>query len=331
MQMIGTALETLGDEASPFLTDIITGLDSRTEQNAKTTDSLNPLTEKISSIPTNPSAERVQQWGAIMLLGMVAMARTEVDQAVASEAAPPQSTSYSALAYHSLKALIEDTHDDHYRNVAQAFLGHARVRPQDVAAELSLYSDTLLQHSQRPVEPEQIEAAQTPELGGRIGEPFDMALLVLNRKAQSALDKMDWLKADFDLSNLKARRVYHDGEEIAIVIDFTPGNITLQRLMREVENSSKSEQFWNLVTSTVVRHKIMGRVNSIPVGLAKVPTLYGKNQSKSKDILRIYLVPLGNNWGDKPILALVAGVMTKPSERTALSFISKITPDLLQS
>ncbi len=329
MQMIGTALETLGEEASPLIADLVTSFDRYAEPNAESASSLALLTEKISAIPANPSAERVQQWGAIMLLGMFAMARTEIDHVAPSEtAAPKQSMAYSTLAYQSLKALVEDTHDDHYRNVAQAFLSHPSVRPEDLAAELSLYSNTLLQHIQKPIEPETAQHVQMPELGGRISEPFDMTPLVLSKAVQSTIDKMDWLKADFDLSCLKARRVYHDGAEIAIVVDFTPGNTKLQKLMREVENSPKSEQFWNLIRTTLIRQKITARINN--VSGAKVPTLCGKNVGKGVDILRAYLVPLGNDLGDIPILALVAGVMTKSSQKTALNFISKGYNGLLE-
>lgn len=328
MDTINEAVSALGDEQAPQFADrLIKSLDPYASGGLGVAGY--QALEQMGDMVTDPAATRVQRWGALSLLGVIASTHNpnahEYDTPEDPSAAF-RSQVGSMAARESLARVIDsEAAEPTQRAVAQAFMGRTSTNTEDVATELmieGLHSRTEGVRDDTAANTAIVEEVLL-RLGSNIGEPRAYQLDTSQDSLRTRLDKMDWLDQSLDLGDLQGRDVYHDGTRVATIVDLTVGHRELNKLRTELEDNERHSQFWDQMAAELIRYKSTGRANRIP--LPKVPTMYmSSGMDASVNIVRGYYVALGKEPGTNvDVFALVAAFCTKNPQFRVLRIISR--------
>ncbi len=334
MALVRTAVNML-DDAPIFEGALVRGLDPNGPGGLGV-----KAFEQIASfgdLVRDENTQRAQQWGGLALLGALAMT---YDQRLHGSP-PPATESDQALyraqlagtvARETLLGLLDADIGRDRRSVIGAFLSHSPMPSEDLAIEFSLLglagNHTAKESVQEPTTTTETRA-ELSDTGVRIDQkPYQVTLLPLSPDAQDKIIRMDWSTLDIEAitrTPFEGRTIYHDGKEVACVVDLTKLHPKLQALKEDLEQHDKvgGEQFWQLLANGVVRQITDRRGKRILSG--KTPTFYTGNVGRSEHIVRAYFTPLGTLLDDKQIIGLTAACRTKANELDVLKIISTNT------
>lgn len=333
ISMIGEAVAEI-NEPVPLATGLVRSLDFETPGGlgVKNVGRL----EQVGLILEDDKAENAVRYGALSLLGVLAMTHDP-----GLHDGPPLHLSRdeffgryrSQLPAHVARTALqrlEAGDANRFRGAAQAFLGHEPLHPEEVAIEFELLD--LHKFIQGALIAKSAEAnddasdlddhEQGVIMGVRVSDPFSAELSELPESVLLRIQDMDWLNAD--VTAYEMRSIYHDGQEIAKVLDLTDGHGRLKDMKRDLLGHPKGEDFWNSLAKTIVRHRVQGRATRLPKG--KVPIFYVGNRAHNENIVRTYYATLGNDEGSQPVMALLAALRTKGNQLKALSILGE-SPD----
>ncbi len=200
------------------------------------------------------SAERIEKWGAIAYLGLLAMSyrpeyhEGEVDQIDPAEyrSQPP-----SLLARQALAQIIDRTGEDDFGK-KQAALAGALLKTTGIPAEEVMVDiESLILPTEQvklpiikntPVDSSTSEKRVFPP-GLFVDEPKHFVLLVEDPNMRAKLGKMDWFPQNYMGIEVPGRAIYKDGEKIATVLDFTQFHDTFKGYVNEIVDQGGEKNY----------------------------------------------------------------------------------------
>jgi hypothetical protein len=316
MDMIQEAVDTLGDEAEAFTQRLGDVLDPYSSGRLGATTASH--IETMGDLATDRAATRVERWGALSLLGVLAITHNPTidDETLIADSSVRRLHLAGYIARGALLRVQYSQADEVYRNVAEALLTHDSVPPEDVATEFAILGFNGERQLAQPLGEKDAPGSNPNAVidvrGSTMSEPYEYSL-PKSDAITGKLRAMDWLNDQTTLES-DARDVFHDGSKVATLIDLTTRHTTLQELRDEaVLDPKQGDQFWSQVGMTITKYAITGRSN--PLHGRKVPTFYMKNMATANgNIMRAYFSPLGNDADGVPIIALIGACRTKGNE-----------------
>jgi hypothetical protein len=323
--MINEAVSTLGNEAESFTAGLVRSLDPALPGGLGVTN-FGHL-ERIGNLLDDDSARRVEQWGALSLLGALSITHNpdihrspdSVDHAVY------RAQLAGSVARRLLDPIVRSkNYDQGHQALLEALLSHTKMRTEDLSAELVLYkvgTDPLLKQKVLKIDEAETSETLTSTMGSRIGEAVAVTFLPLSETVQNIFEKMDWLDTDF--RSTTEQGIFHDGKQVASLIDLTGGHPKLRKYKAELESDPKlADQFWKRLATAVVQYIDTGRANRVKQ--EKVPTYYESGGGSNDSITRAYYVPLGKDpYTGVHNIGLIAACRTKAREEQVLRLITK--------
>jgi hypothetical protein len=173
MTMITAAVDTLGHQASGFMEATITSLDP--DSNEAPDNGQTENLAKLGDLINDQEAPNAARWGAVSLLGMLAMTATteQSSKPVAAGANNNCGRAARQVLEQALNEPLEDSSD--YQKLAEALLAHPPVPADEVALELMLH-DPLATAQEVPAEAASpgTEAETQPVYGSSISPPTEI-------------------------------------------------------------------------------------------------------------------------------------------------------------
>lgn len=291
--------------------NLVTSLDPQVASELTPTNAA--FLEELGTLVGDSEANRAQQWGALSLMGVLAMTGPAEETIINNPEEAPEVRDPSAIARKALAGIIKK-HGilDEQRALAEAFLTHHDIPGEDVAIELLPLVPK--ETTETPAnQDETVEAAPDDEpltLGASMSNPTDRLLWAISTEAQERFNRMDWIRDfDFGKDSVPGRDIYHDGQQIATVVDLTGCNTKLKKYAEELYSSHRAEAFWNALANSIIgRHH---NVNARGIEGAKVPTYATGTNGFNDNVTRGYYVPLGTDSRDVRLYGLVAAFRTK--------------------
>lgn len=317
-------MAVLDDTAAPLAQRLINNLDPHVK-GPLGADAAQVLEDMAADIE-DPHLLRVQQWGALSLLGMVAVtydpAFSHKNPTDVIEQNRSQVSAYVARGALQ-KLAYSRTLETDFRDTVAGLLLRTEASSEDAAIQLHDILTTLQQDvAENNTNNPEAEITDT-ETGSRIGEPYQGTLDTTSDEVQKKLDLIDWLHLEgIDFSSMTKRDVYHDSQKLATIIDLTGYHHLLQNLAAEVVNDTKQgHQFWPQFATAVTHYANTGRAKR--VAKAKVQTFVMRNKAKSSEnVVRAYYTPLGAEADGTRLIGLMAVCRTKQNQPKILRTIT---------
>jgi hypothetical protein len=316
MDMIHQAVDTFGDEASDFTKSLIESLDPRSPKGLGARNAAH--IESLGILVQNEKAAPVERWGALSLLGALAVTHHPDlsedsllrDRSLRSSHLPGYIARY---VLYNLQ-LSETTHS----NIAEALLRHTDVPPEDAAIEFVDLGLRRKSHVEsEPNSVVQSQEADSPVFGSSIGEPYHLSIDP-DSITRTKIRDMDWLKNP-DLLDGDARDIFHDGKKIATIIDLTTGHSLLDSLHKELKEHPQGPQIWPRLAIAITQYTITKRAKQLKT--AKVTTFYARNMGSDDTLVRAFYTPLGRDLEGFQLFGLIAATRTKHRESQAFDIL----------
>ena len=324
LAMIGEAMSTLSDseatDNSPitFRNSLIRSLDPEVPGGLGVANA--GLLEVIGTLAVDDKTSRVQQWGALSLLGLLAMTHDPAAHEDSSTIDPKlyRAQLTSTLARKALNNLLELTPSSSGRAaLIAAFLARTGVPTEDVAIELL---DLPLSSAESKPEKDSKKAEARPTPRGQLVQETGSYDPAWSDVVQERLRQMHWIDgARLAQNPVTSHTIYHDGKKIGLILNLTTGHRTLEKLYGDVQNANKETRLWEMITTSAIRLIVYRKGNQILD--SNLPIYSAKKQGANNNVLRAYYAFLGNEPDGTPLYGLVAAFRTKDPQDTVMRIL----------